>query len=133
MTTDLISGVVPVGIDVVTAFVPYFKSGQIVPLAVTSAARSPLVPDVPSVVETGHRNLVLDNFFGLSGPPKMPADVVARLNAAVNEILAGAEFRRKMADLGITTASVTQPSFASYVKSQVGQLAPTVRGAGVRL
>jgi tripartite-type tricarboxylate transporter receptor subunit TctC len=133
MTTDLISGVVPVGIDVVTAFVPYFKSGQIVPLAVTSAARSPLVPDVPSVTETGHRSLVLDNFFGLSGPPKMPADVVARLNAAVNEILAGAEFRRKMVDLGITTASATQPAFASYVKGQVGQLAPTVKGAGVRL
>ena len=64
---------VPVGIDVLTAFVPYFKSGQLVPLAVTSANRSPLVPDVPSVVEAGYRKLVLDNFFGLSGPPRMPA------------------------------------------------------------
>jgi tripartite-type tricarboxylate transporter receptor subunit TctC len=88
MTTDLIAGVIPIGIDVLTAFVPYFKSGQLVPLAVTSAARSPLVPDVPSVVEFGYRKLVLDNFFGLSGPAHMPADVVARLNAACNEILA---------------------------------------------
>jgi tripartite-type tricarboxylate transporter receptor subunit TctC len=55
MTTDLIAGVVPLGIDVLTAFVPYFKSGQLVPLAVTSANRSPLVPDVPSVVEFGYR------------------------------------------------------------------------------
>ena len=54
MTTDLISGVIPVGIDVVTAFVPFFKSGQIRPLAVTSAQRSPLVPDVPTVVEAGY-------------------------------------------------------------------------------
>jgi tripartite-type tricarboxylate transporter receptor subunit TctC len=88
MTTDLISGVIPVGIDVITAFVPYFKSGQIKPLAVTSAQRSPLAPDVPTVVETGHGRLVLDNFFGLTGPAKMPADVVARLNAATNEVLA---------------------------------------------
>ena len=73
MTTDLIAGVVPLGIDVLTAFVPYFRSGQIVPLAVTSANRSPLVPDVPSVVEFGYRRLVLDNFFGLSGPARMPA------------------------------------------------------------
>jgi tripartite-type tricarboxylate transporter receptor subunit TctC len=56
MTTDLIAGMIPVGIDVLTAFVPYFKSGQLVPLAVTSANRSPLVPDVPSVVEAGHRS-----------------------------------------------------------------------------
>ena len=88
MTTDLISGVIPVGIDVITAFVPFFKTGQIKPLAVTSAQRSPLAPDVPTVVETGHGRLVLDNFFGLTGPAKMPADVVARLNAATNEVLA---------------------------------------------
>ena len=133
MATDLIAGVVPVGIDVITAFVPYFKSGQIVPLAVTSANRSPLAPDVPSVVETGHRKLVLDNFFGLSGPPKMPADVVTRLNAAVNEILANADVRRRMVDLGITASPASQAAFAGFVKEQVAQLAPTVKGAGVKL
>ena len=133
MTTDLIAGVVPVGIDVLTAFVPYFKSGQLVPLAVTSANRSPLVPDVPSVVEAGHRKLVLDNFFGLSGPPKMPPDVVARLNTACNEILALAAVRLKMAELGISPSPVGQPAFAAFVKEQVNQLAPTVKAAGVKL
>lgn len=133
MTTDLVAGIVPMGIDVITAFVPYFKSGQIVPLAVTSANRSPLAPDVPSVVEAGHRKLVLDNFFGLSGPAKMPADVVTRLNAAVNEILAGADFKKKMVDLGITISPLSQPAFVGFVKEQVAQLAPTVRGAGVKL
>jgi tripartite-type tricarboxylate transporter receptor subunit TctC len=133
MTTDLIAGVVPVGIDVVTAFVPYFKSGQIVPLAVTSANRSPLVPDVPSVVESGHRKLVLDNFFGLSGPPKLPADVVARLNTLVNEVLGVADVKKRMADLGISVQPVSQPAFAGFVKEQVAQLAPTVKGAGVKL
>ena len=133
MTTDLIAGVVPVGIDVLTAFVPYFKSGQMVPLAVTSANRSPLVPDVPSVAEAGHGKLVLDNFFGLSGPPKMPADVVTRLNAACNEILAVAAVKLKMAELGINPSPVSQPAFAAFVKEQVGQLAPTVKAAGVKL
>jgi tripartite-type tricarboxylate transporter receptor subunit TctC len=133
MTTDLIAGVVPVGIDVITAFVPYFKSGQIVPVAVTSANRSPLAPDVPSVVESGHRKLVLDNFFGLSGPAKMAADVVSRLNAAVNEILGNADFRKKMADLGITPSPVSQAAFAGFVKEQVSQIAPTVKNAGVKL
>lgn len=133
MTTDLIAGVVPVGIDVLTAFVPYFRSGQIVPLAVTSANRSPLVPDVPSIVEAGQRKLVLDNFFGLSGPARMPADVVARLNAACNEILAQADVRKRMQDLGIAISPTTPAAFTGFVREQVGQLAPTVKAANVKL
>ncbi len=133
MTTDLISGVIPVGIDVLTAFVPYFKSGQIVPLAVTSASRSPLVPDVPSVVEFGYRKLVLDNFFGLSGPANLPPDVVTRLNAACNEILASAEVRKRMLDLGITTNPASPAAFTGFVKEQVAALSPAVKGAGVKL
>ena len=136
MTTDLISGQIPVGIDVVTAFVPYFKSGQIVPLAVTSAARTPLLPEVPSVVEFGYSKLVLDNFFGLSGPANLPAAVAARINAATNEILAQADVKKRMLDLGITTAPASLASaaaFTSYVRAQVDTLAPVVKGAGVRL
>ena len=133
MTTDLIAGVIPVGIDVLTAFVPYFKSGQIVPLVVTSAARSALVSEVPSVVEAGYSKLVLDNFFGLSGPAKMPADVVARLNTACNEILAQANIKKRMIDLGISTSPASPAAFTSFVKQQVGQLSPAVKGAGVRL
>ncbi|WP_341908835.1 tripartite tricarboxylate transporter substrate binding protein [Polaromonas sp. YR568] len=133
MTTDLISGVIPVGIDVLTAFVPYFKSGQLVPLAVTSASRSPLVPDVPSVVEFGYRKLVLDNFFGLSGPANLPADVVTRLNAACNEILASADVRKRMLDLGITSNPASPAAFTSFVKDQVAALSPAVKGAGVKL
>jgi tripartite-type tricarboxylate transporter receptor subunit TctC len=133
MTTDLISGVVPVGIDVLTAFVPFFKSGQIVPLVVTSSKRSALVPDVPSIAEAGRRNLVLENFFGLSGPAKMPADVVQRLNTAVNEVLAQAEVRRKMEELGLALAPGTPAEFTAFVKGQVAQLSPIVKAAGVKL
>ncbi len=133
MTTDLIAGVIPVGIDVLTAFVPYFKSGQLVPLAVTSASRSALVPEVPSVLEFGYRKLVLENFFGLSGPAKMPPEVVERLNAACNDILAGKDIKKRMLDLGITTSPSSPSAFAGFVKDQVALLAPTVKGAGVKL
>jgi tripartite-type tricarboxylate transporter receptor subunit TctC len=133
MTTDLIAGVVPVGIDVLTAYVPYFKTGQLVPVAVTSATRSSLVPDVPSVAESGHRKLVLDNFFGLSGPAHMPADIVSRINAACNEILAQPDIRKKMDELGIAVTPSTPPAFAAFVKEQVSQLAAVVKAAGVRL
>lgn len=133
MTTDLISGIVPVGIDVITAFLPFFKTGQIVPVAVTSASRTPLLPDVPSVVEFGYRKLVLDNFFGLSAPARLPADIVGRINQACNEILAQADVRKRMLDLGISTTPGTPAAFSSFVREQVAALSPVVRGAGIKL
>lgn len=133
MTTDLISGVIPVGIDVITAFVPFFKSGQIRPIAVTSAQRSPLAPDVPTVLEFGYRKLVLDNFFGISGPAKMPADIVARINAATNEVLAQADIKKRLLDLGVSTTPGTPTVFAGFVRDQVIALQPLVKSVRVTL
>ena len=133
MTTDLISGVVPVGIDVITAFVPFFRTGQIKPLAVTSAQRSPLAPDVPTVGEFGQGRLVLDNFFGLSGPARLPADVVARLNAATREVLAMPELQKRLVELGVTATPGTPANFAGFVKAQVATLQPVVKAVRVTL
>ncbi len=133
MTTDLIAGQIPVGIDVVTAYVPYFKNGQLRPLAVTSAQRSPLVPDVPTVLEAGYGKLVLDNFFGLSGPAKLPPEIVARLNQACNEVLAQADIRKRLVELGVTATPGTPAAFTSFVRDQVNTLAPLVKSIRVTL
>ena len=133
MTTDLIANVIPIGIDVLTAFVPFFKSGQLVPLAVTSSTRSPLTPEVPTVVELGQPKLVLENFFGLSGPAKLPAAIVTRLNGACNEVMVLPEVQKKMLELGIVGKPETTARFESFVKDQVGVLGPTVKGAGIKL
>lgn len=133
MTTDLIANVIPVGIDVITAYVPFFKSGQLVPLAVTGRARSPLMPEVPTVVELGQPQLVLENFFGLSGPARLPADVVVKLNTACNEVLAMPEVQKKMVELGIVGKPETTAQFESFVKAQVDVLGPTVKAAGIKL
>jgi len=133
MTTDLIAGVIPIGIDVVTAFVPFFKSGQIRPLAVTSLQRSPLVPDVPTVVEAGYRKLVLDNFFGLTGPAKMPTDLVTRLNTAMNEVLAQPEIKQRLLELGVSTTPGTPAQFNAFVRDQVTALSPLVKTIRVTL
>jgi tripartite-type tricarboxylate transporter receptor subunit TctC len=133
MTTDLIANTIPVGIDVITAYVPFFKSGQLVPLAVTGTQRSPLMPDVPTMVELRKPRLVLENFFGLSGPAKLPADVVARLNAACNEVLAVPEVQRKLTELGIVARPESVAMFNDLVRDQVGVLGPTVRNAKIRL
>ncbi|SEA57249.1 Tripartite-type tricarboxylate transporter, receptor component TctC [Variovorax sp. YR216] len=133
MTTDLIANVIPVGIDVITAYVPYFKGGQLTPLAVTSTTRSPLMPDVPTIVELGQPKLVLENFFGLSGPAKLPPDLVAKLNSACNEVLAMPDVQKKLIDLGIVAKPESTARFETIVKEQVDVLAPTVKSAGIKL
>ena len=88
MTTDLIAGTIPLGIDVITAFVPMVKSGQIRGLAVTSRTRSTLLPEVPTVGELGWPQLVAENYFGVSGPAGLPKEVTDKLSKALAEIIA---------------------------------------------
>ncbi|WP_295375945.1 tripartite tricarboxylate transporter substrate binding protein [uncultured Pseudacidovorax sp.] len=133
MTTDLLANIVPVGIDVITAYVQYFKTGQLVPLAVTGTTRSPLMPEVPTMVELGQPKLVLENFFGISGPARLPAETVARLHDAANEVLAMPEVQKKMVDLGIVAQPESTARFEGFVREQVAVLGPTVKGAGIKL
>jgi tripartite-type tricarboxylate transporter receptor subunit TctC len=133
MTTDLLANVIPVGIDVITAYVPFFKNGQLVPLAVTGSARSPLMPEVPTIVEVGQPKLVLENFFGLSGPAKLPPEMVVRLHDACNEVLVMAEVQKKLIELGIVAKPESTARFEAIVKEQVGVLGPTVKAAGIKL
>ncbi|WP_395316234.1 Bug family tripartite tricarboxylate transporter substrate binding protein [Variovorax sp. UC74_104] len=133
MSTDLLANTIPVGIDVITSYVPFFKSGQLVPLAVTGTQRSPLMPEVPTMVELHQPKLVLENFFGLSGPAKLPPDVVTRLNAACNEVLAMPEIQKKLTELGIVAKPESVAVFNGFVKEQVEVLGPTVKGAGIKL
>ncbi len=133
MTTDLIAGMVPMGIDVVTAYVPYFKSGQLKPLAVTGPTRSALVPDVPTIVELGYPKLVSENWFGISGPAKLPKEVIDRVQGATHEILAQPEIKTRLGELGIAVKTGSQADFEKFIKEQVQTTAPVVKATAVRL
>ncbi len=132
MTTDLIAGQIPVGIDVITAFVPMVKAGQIRALAVTTRTRSPLLPDVPSVVELGLPQLVAENYFGVSGPAGLPKEVTERLAKALAAIVADPAVVKKFEDLGITPLKMSSAEFAGFVAKQVGDWGPAIRAADLK-
>ena len=132
MTTDLIAGTIPVGIDVITAFVPMVKAGQIRPLAVTTRQRSPLLPEVPTVVELGLPQLVAENYFGVSGPAGLPADVIDRLTKALAEITADPAIVKRFEELGITTVRMGSADFSAFVARQVADWAPAIKAADIK-
>ena len=132
MTTDLIAGTIPLGIDVITAYVPMMKSGQIKGLAVTSRTRSPLAPEVPTVLELGLPQLLAENYFGVSGPAGQPKDVTDKLAKALADIVADPAIVKRFEELGITTVKMTSAEFASFVVKQINDWAPAIKAADVK-
>ncbi len=132
MTTDLIAGQIPVGIDVITAFVPMVKTGQIRALAVTTRTRSPLLPDVPTVVEAGYPQLVAENYFGVSGPAGLPADVTDKLGKALAAIVSDPAIVKRFEELGITPVKMSSGEFTGFIAKQVADWGPAIKAADIK-
>ena len=132
MTTDLMAGTIPLGIDVITAYVPMIKNGQLKGLAVTSRTRSPLAPDVPTVVELGYGDLVADNYFGVSGPAGLPKDVSDKLAQALAEIVAQPAIVKRFEELGITTLKMSPAAYSAFVAKQIKDWAPAIKAADLK-
>ena len=111
---DLLGGRIDGFIDPILGSLNYYKAGQLKVIAVTSATRTPNLPDVPTVAETipGYEAY---SWYGLWGPAKLPADIAVRLNAEVNKALASAEMRDKFPALGLL---LTPGSIDDFVKFQ---------------
>ena len=113
---DLVSGKIDVLFDSFVTGMPHVKDGKLRALAVTTAKRSALAPDMPTVAEVlpGFESVT---WFGLYGPKAMPADVTAKVNQAVNSALADADVKERFARLGAEPAGGTPQAFAAMVKS----------------
>jgi tripartite-type tricarboxylate transporter receptor subunit TctC len=132
MTTDLIAGTIPVGIDVITAFVPMVKAGQIRALAVTTRQRSPLLPDVPTTAELGYPTLVAENYFGVSGPAGLPKEVTDKLAQALAQIVADPAIVKRFEELGVTPVKASAAEFSELVSQQAAQWSPLIKAMDLK-
>jgi tripartite-type tricarboxylate transporter receptor subunit TctC len=98
--TDLIAGRLDAMFDATSVIAPFIKSGQLRPLLVTSDQRVPAFPDVPTAAEVGLKDFNIVSFIGLYGPPKLPADVVKKANAALNAALKDPAVVKNIVDRG---------------------------------
>ena len=113
---DLISGKVDVIFDSLPTGLPHVRDGRLRALAVTTAKRTPLAPDLPTVAEVlpGYES---NTWFGLFGPKGLPTDVLTKVNTAANQALADPEVKDKLARLGIDTVRSTPQQFADMVSA----------------
>ena len=129
-TTDLLGGQVPVSIPGTAGMVGHIKAGKLHALAVTGAKRSPQLPDVPTVMESGVPGYEAYVWMGLLAPKGTPAAIVERLHRELMQVLATSEVRTYMASAGIEIVGSTPAEFGAFFRHEREQWAKVVRETG---
>ena len=133
----LLSGQVDLNFDNLAAASANIKSGKLRAIAVTTKARSSAMPEVPTIA-AGGASLGLAQFdvstwFGLFGPARLPADVLAKLNKAYTDALASPELKARMAMLMAEPAPTTPEQFSAFVKAELARYEPVVKASGAKV
>jgi tripartite-type tricarboxylate transporter receptor subunit TctC len=130
---DLLGGQVNVMFDILGSSLPYIQSGKLTPLAVTSAKRSPSLPNVPTMAEAGVAGYEFTGWHGIAVRAGTPAPIIDKLNGTLNAIFKDAEFHKKWEALGTPVVGGTPAQFADLIKRDTVRLGKVVKDAGVTL
>ena len=124
---DLVAGHVKTSVLTWTALDQHVRAGTLVALAVTSANRLFYLPDVPTFRELGHKDFVSVTWFSLSGPPKLPRDIVDRINAVVVKAMNRPEIRKTIERDAIETMPLTPAELNTFAQGEIDRWAPLIR------
>lgn len=132
MMGELLGGQVQLAAMGFPPAVPQIKNGRLRALAVSSAKRSPALPDVPTVDESGLPGFEVSSWYGYFAPAATPRQVVAKVNADLQVVLSSPEMKAKLAPLGAEPALTTPESFAKYVRAEIERWAKVVKDSGAK-
>ena len=127
---DAIAGNVELLVSSVPSAMGQIKGGKLRPLAVTSAKRSSLLPDVPTIAELGYKNFDVTTWYGLLAPAGTPPEIVNALNAAVNQLLGKADIRAAIRDQGAEPEAMTPAKFGDMIKTDYPKWKSIVEASG---
>lgn len=128
--TDLLGGQTAIMFDNMPSVIGHVKAGKLRPLAVTTPQRSPALPDVPTIAESGVPGYSATSWFGLLAPASTPAPVIAKLNASVLKALADPEVKKKLAEQGAEPHGEKPEQFAEFIRAETAKWGQTVKQSG---
>jgi tripartite-type tricarboxylate transporter receptor subunit TctC len=132
-TVDLLGGQIQLLTGTIPAVLPYVQQGRLRALAVTGTRRSPLLPDVPSMPEAGIANYEVYNYWGIVAPAGTPKEIVARINAEVQKLLANPEIREKLEKDGVDLTPSGPERMQSFVASDLSSWRKLIAEAKLKL
>jgi tripartite-type tricarboxylate transporter receptor subunit TctC len=130
--TDVMGGRVAFMFDTIPSALPKVRAGQMRALAVTSAKRTPIAPDIPTVAESGLPGFDAITWYGVMGPANLPADVAARLNTELNTALDSPAFRERLGSLGLEAMPGTPQQFVQFYRSETVKWGKVVKSSGAK-
>lgn len=131
--TDVIGGQVQALFSIALAATPQVKAGKVRALAITSATRSPVAPDLPTIAESGFPGFEVIGWFGWLAPAKAPKEVVNRLNREIVRILNMSAVHDRLLSLSTVPVGDTPAQFAGFIRSERDKWAKVIRTAGIKL
>jgi tripartite-type tricarboxylate transporter receptor subunit TctC len=133
LTTDLLGGQVQLGFDFIPTYIQHIEAGKLRALAVTTAKRSDLLPNVPSVKESGVANFEAVAWYALEGPKNLPGDIVRKLNAAVNEFLNTDSAKEALKTLGMSGVGGNPEALTDLISRELAKWGPIIKEADIRM
>ena len=130
---DLLSGQIQVYFGGIPVNMPMIRAGKVRPLAVSLAKRSPLLPDVPTMIEAGVPGYEVNVWYGVFAPHGIPAPLVERISADINRQLKARDFQERMTALGVDAAGNTPSEFKAMFAEEVTKWGKVVRAANIVL
>ena len=130
--TDLLGGHIPMAALSIASGMPHIQGGKVRGLAVTSAARSPALPDVPTVAESGFPGFEANGWLGILVPNGTPPDVIAKLNGEIAKVMQSAEMKKQLLAQGVEARVSTPEQFGALIKSESVKWGKIIADAGIK-
>jgi tripartite-type tricarboxylate transporter receptor subunit TctC len=131
---DLVGGQVPLSFDSTPTVLPYIKAGRLKPIAVTSLKRTPVLPDIPTLDESGLRGYQVGSWYGMFAPAATPPEIVRKIHAAIQRALQTPELKDIMAKLGTDdTVTETPEAFKALLLSDIAKYAKVIKAANLKV
>jgi tripartite-type tricarboxylate transporter receptor subunit TctC len=130
--TDLIGGDIDLMFDAITTATSFIGNNQLRAVAVTTTARSPLLPNVPTIAEAGLPTYSLSNWYGIFAPAKTPEAIVKRLNAELVRAMRDPETERRLAALGIIIAANSPSEFRAFLNTEYKKMGEIIQASGIK-
>ena len=130
--TDLLGGHIPMAALSIASGMPHIQGGKVRGLAVTSAARSPALPEVPTVAESGFPGFEANGWLGILVPNGTPPDVIAKLNGEIAKVMQSPEMKKQLLAQGVEARVSTPEQFGALIKNESAKWGKIIADAGIK-